>query len=53
MSIENTRPIICDFAAFRPQLQICTLDNLGRIMPTGMNTILRKAKGDNIIIRLQ
>ncbi len=51
MSTDDTRKIISDFFAFHPQLKIQILDNPGKIVPTGMNVALRKAKGE-IIIRV-
>jgi glycosyltransferase involved in cell wall biosynthesis len=51
MSTDDTRAIIQDFAVLHSQLQIHILDNLGKIVPTGINTALGQAKGD-IIIRI-
>jgi glycosyltransferase involved in cell wall biosynthesis len=51
MSTDDTRAIIHDFAVLHSQLQIHILDNLGKIVPTGINTALGQAKGD-IIIRI-
>jgi succinoglycan biosynthesis protein ExoA len=51
MSTDNTRDIIIHIAAKHPQISIQCLDNPGKIVPTGMNIGLRKAKGD-IIIRV-
>jgi glycosyltransferase involved in cell wall biosynthesis len=50
-SQDNTRKIIHDIAELHPQLQIQILDNLGKIVPTGINVALRQAKGE-IIIRV-
>ena len=51
MSTDNTRKIVNNFATFHPQPQIHILDNLGKIVPTGMNIALRQARGE-IIIRV-
>ncbi|GAB1472142.1 hypothetical protein MASR2M66_30200 [Chloroflexota bacterium] len=51
MSTDNTRQIIHDFSTLHSQLKIQILDNLGKIVPTGMNVALREAKGE-IIIRV-
>jgi glycosyltransferase involved in cell wall biosynthesis len=51
MSTDNTRSLIRDFAALHPKMKIQILDNLGKIVPAGMNIGLRKAKGE-IIIRV-
>ncbi len=51
MSTDNTRNLVCDFCNTHPDLNITIVDNPGRIVPTGINTALRLAKGE-IIIRL-
>jgi len=51
LSTDSTRQAIHDFAVLYPQLQIHILDNPGKIVPTGMNIALRRAKGD-ILIRV-
>jgi succinoglycan biosynthesis protein ExoA len=49
MSTDNTRQIIHDFSALHPQLKIQILDNIDKIVSTGMNFALRQAKGEIII----
>jgi succinoglycan biosynthesis protein ExoA len=49
LSTDNTRAIIQSFNARHPQLRIHLLDNHGKIVPTGMNIALRRAKGEVII----
>jgi glycosyltransferase involved in cell wall biosynthesis len=49
MSTDNTRRVIHDFPAIHPDMKIEVMDNSGRIVPTGMNIALRRAKGDVII----
>jgi succinoglycan biosynthesis protein ExoA len=51
MSTDNTRMIIHEFANSHPQFKIKILDNPDKIVPTGMNLALRRAKGE-IIIRV-
>ena len=51
ISTDDTLKIIHDFAALNPELNICILDNPGKIVPAGINIALRQAKGE-IIIRV-
>jgi glycosyltransferase involved in cell wall biosynthesis len=51
MSTDNTRAIVHKFASLHPELKLRILDNLGKIVPTGMNLALRVAKGE-VIIRM-
>ena len=49
MSTDNTRQIIQKVIALQPRRSIQILDNPGKIVPTGINLALRKAKGEVII----
>ena len=49
MSTDETRKIIRAYQQTRPQITL--IENPGKIVPTGMNLALRRAKGD-IIIRV-
>ncbi len=51
MSTDDTRKIISTIAEQHPQQVIRILDNEGRIVPIGMNTALRQARG-GVIIRV-
>lgn len=51
MSTDGTREIVREFSLQHPKLNIRLLDNPGRIVPTGMNLAMRKARGE-IIIRV-
>lgn len=51
MSTDGTRDIVADLAARYSQFTIYILDNPGKIVPTGLNIALRRARGD-IIIRV-
>lgn len=51
MSTDKTRSIVRDFSVLHPQLKINVLDNSGMIVPTGINIVLRQAKGE-IIVRV-
>jgi succinoglycan biosynthesis protein ExoA len=50
-STDDTRAMILQFANSHPELKIRILDNPGKIVPTGMNIALRKARGE-IIVRV-
>ena len=50
-STDGTREIILRFAKSHPELKIRILDNPGKIVPTGMNIALPKARGE-IIVRV-
>jgi succinoglycan biosynthesis protein ExoA len=51
LSTDDTCKIVKEFFAKYPHLQINILDNPDKIVPTGMNIALRRAKGE-IIIRV-
>jgi len=51
MSTDATRAEIGAFADAHPDLHICVVDNLRRIIPAGLNCALAEAQGE-IIIRL-
>jgi len=51
ISTDDTRNIVKDFSAQHARLQIYILDNPSKIVPTGMNIALQKAKGE-VIIRI-
>lgn len=50
-STDDTLEIIVRFTKSHPELKIRILDNPDRIVPTGMNIALRKARGE-IIVRV-
>jgi succinoglycan biosynthesis protein ExoA len=50
-STDDTREIILRFAKSHPELKVRILDNPGKIVPTGMNIALPKARGE-IIVRV-
>jgi glycosyltransferase involved in cell wall biosynthesis len=50
-STDDTREITLRFAKSHPELKVRILDNPGKIVPTGMNIALRKARGE-IIVRV-
>ncbi len=49
MSTDNTRKVINDFISLHPQLDVHILDNPDKIVPTGMNIAVRRARGEVII----
>jgi succinoglycan biosynthesis protein ExoA len=51
MSTDGTREIISNFEFRNAKFPIRLIDNPGRIVPTGMNTALRQARGE-IIVRV-
>ncbi len=51
MSTDSTRQEIAAFAKAHPDLDICVVDNLRKIIPAGLNCALAKARGE-IVIRL-
>lgn len=51
MSTDSTRQIIQQTSSHYPDMPVRILDNLGRIVPIGMNIALSQAKGD-IIVRV-
>jgi succinoglycan biosynthesis protein ExoA len=51
MSTDDTRRVIQEFEGRHPELKLQILNNLGKIVPIGMNIALRQARGE-IIIRV-
>jgi glycosyltransferase involved in cell wall biosynthesis len=51
MSTDGTRDAIARAAAARPAVPVTIVDNPGRIVPTGFNAALARARGD-IIVRV-
>jgi glycosyltransferase involved in cell wall biosynthesis len=49
MSEDGTREVLCEYSQRYPQLRF--IDNLGRIVSTGLNCAIRAARGE-IIIRM-
>src|SRR5688572_2692217 len=50
-STDDTRVIVLQFAKSHPEMNIRVLDNPAKVVPTGMNIALRKARGE-IIVRV-
>lgn len=50
MSTDDTREVIAHTTA-NQKIPVTVLDNLGRIVPTGMNVAIRKARGE-IVVRV-
>ena len=51
LSTDNTRKIIQQYSISHPELQIHTIDNEKRVIPTGLNKAIRAAEGE-IILRM-
>jgi succinoglycan biosynthesis protein ExoA len=51
MSVDHTRTFVNNLRAVNSQIKMDILDNLAKIVPTGMNIALRRSKGE-IIIRV-
>jgi succinoglycan biosynthesis protein ExoA len=51
MSTDVTRDLVAQTALTRGEIPVIVVDNPGRIVPTGMNAALPRAKGD-IIVRV-
>ena len=49
MSTDETRAVIARTAAAHPSISVTVLDNPRRIVPTGLNLALARARGDVII----
>jgi len=49
MSTDGTRAIIAAMAADHPHIPVTVIDNPGRIVPTGFNAALARARGDVIV----
>jgi len=49
MSTDGTRAIIAAMAADHPRIPVTVIDNPGRIVPTGFNAALARARGDVIV----
>ena len=51
MSTDETRDVIASLAQNHPEIPVTVIDNSGRIVPTGINAALPRARGE-IIVRV-
>ncbi len=49
LSTDNTRKVVKDYQGMHPDLQIRLIDNLRRVIPSGLNRAIEAAKGTYIV----
>ena len=49
LSTDNTRKLVKDYQDMHPDLQIRLIDNLRRVIPSGLNRAIEAAKGIYIV----
>ncbi len=49
LSTDNTRRVVNDYQVMHPDLQIRLIDNLRRVIPSGLNRAIEAAKGTYIV----